>query len=111
MIQKAWAEWPEFKESFTPHTKSLASGRILARKEGWKTAERGVIKLNISSSCGKNGSQVGLGVAARDHSGVLFQIWAVFLDYTANPVIAKLEADRVALVVAQQNGWRKVEIQ
>lgn len=77
-------------------------------RAAWKAPERGVVKLNVSLGDGKG---VGLGIVARDCTGSLLQTWAVFLDFTDNPIIAELEAVKVALVVAQQNEWRRVEIQ
>lgn len=62
------------------------------------------MKLNVSSCCLGKESGVGLGIVARDSSSNLLQTWAMYLDYTDHLVIAELEAVRVALVVAQQNG-------
>lgn len=77
----------------------------------WQLPDQGVVKLNVSSICEGQGRDVGLGIVARNSLGVLLQTWAVYLNHTNNPVIAELEAVRVALIVAQQNEWRRVEIQ
>lgn len=54
---------------------------------------------------------MGVGIVAKDDQGRMLQIWAVHMRYVSNPVIVELEAVHIALVVSQQNGWRKVEIQ
>lgn len=41
----------------------------------------------------------------------MLQSWAVAKDGIEKPAVAELEVIRVALVVAQQSGWRKIEIQ
>lgn len=101
----------EFKDSQISTNLPTGRRREPAKPEPWQVPEQGVMKLNISSSCGQEGNRVGLGVVARDDKGDLVQTWAVSLDYMVHPVMAELEATRVALIVAQQNGWRRVEIQ
>lgn len=86
--------------------------QYVGRKEAWKPPELGGVKLNVSSICEGNRRGAGLGVAvARDDHGRLLQAWAVAKETVENPVIAELEAVRVALLVALQNSWRKVKVQ
>lgn len=111
IVQHARAEWLEFKEcefiakpQQTNRTGSIQQGK-------WRAPEKDVVKLNVSSLRAGRDKGVGLGIVARNCFGELLQTWAIFLDFTDNPVIAELEAARVALIVAQQNSWRRVEIQ
>lgn len=60
-------------------------------KVTWTTPERGVVKLNVSSICERDGRGVGLRIVALDCTGELLQTWAMSLDFTKNPVVVELE--------------------
>lgn len=47
---------------------------------------------------------------ARDHNSRCVQAWAVARERVINPVAAEVEAVRTALLMAQQSGWRRVEV-
>lgn len=111
VVQIAWTEWLEYKELHSQQQIPKAHNNTTERKMAWQPPDQGVVKLNVGSICEGQGKGVGLGIVARDSLGDLLQTWAVYLNYTNNPVIAELEAVRVALIVAQQNEWRRVEIQ
>lgn len=52
-----------------------------------------------------------LGVIARDDLWNVVQMWSVTRDGSLNVVVGDLNTVRVALLVAQQNGWRDIEVQ
>lgn len=68
------------------------------------------MKLNVSSDLSADGTSTGLRVIARDRQGDMIQAYSVARDGSCNPVVAELEAVRIALLVALQNSWRKIEI-
>lgn len=55
--------------------------------------------------------EAGLDMVARNDLGNLVQAWAVVNEAIDIPVVAKLEAVMVALLVTLQNSWRRVEVE
>lgn len=80
-------------------------------QKGWTSSEPGTIKINVSSTCDQNCSNVRLGIIARDDSRRCAQAWAVAMDRVINLVVAEVNAARVALLMAQPNRWNWMEIQ
>lgn len=111
VVQHAWSAWMEYKNAQKQTTREKVYTIRLPQKEAWKAPGPGVIKLNVSSASKAGAGGVGVGIVARDDQGRMLQTWVVHLRYMSNPVIAELKVVRIALVVSQQNGWRKVEIQ
>lgn len=54
---------------------------------------------------------MGLGIIARDNLEKNVQVWAVARERAINPMVVEIDAVRVAILLAQQNGWNQVEIQ
>ena len=69
------------------------------------------MKINVSTECEGAGEGTGWGLIARNDHGEVVQAWSVAREGRGLPVVAKTEAVRVALILAQQNAWRNVKIQ
>lgn len=111
IIQRAQAEWIEFKEAKKMvHREEVRKIKVEEKKD-WQPPAMGCIKMNVSTVCDKSCNKVGIGITARDENKKSVQAWSVARDWTINPVVAEVEAVRIALLMAQQNGWHKVEIQ
>lgn len=52
-----------------------------------------------------------LGIIALENSRRCVQAWAVARDRVINPVVAEVNAVCAALLMAQQSGWNRMEIQ
>lgn len=79
--------------------------------EPWQKLVTGTIKLNVCSDTAVDGKAGGLGIIARDSRGDMLQAWSMARKGNYNPVVTELEAIRLALLAAQQNGWGRVEVQ
>lgn len=111
VVQRAWYEWLEFRE-IQARGQKVKERRIMPEvPKPWQPPEEGTLKLNVSSFAEGNRTKIGLGIVARDYLGRTIQAWAVTRDGSSHPVVPEVEAVRVELLLAQQNGWRKVEIQ
>lgn len=85
--------------------------RVDHGRDTWHYPEEGEVKINVSSENDGPSAGVGLGLIARDELGRTMQGWSVTREAVMSPVVAEVEAVRVALLLAQQNGWQKVDIQ
>lgn len=101
VVQKACKEWMEFS-SVNPQKQKLATSHIrVERRMAWKAPESDFVKLNVCSEIPRRSTGSGVGIVARNHDGEMLQTWAIFKEYVVNPVLAELEAIRIALIVAQ----------
>lgn len=111
VVQRAWYEWLEFKE-IQERGQKVKERRIVPEvPKPWQPPEEGTLKLNVSSFAEGNRTKIGLGIIDRDYLGRTIQAWAATRDGSSHPVVLEVEAVRVELLLAQQNEWRKVEIQ
>lgn len=101
----------EYKEGQSHEAKEPCQMVFRNRQEVWQTPERDEVKINVSSYCEDAEKGVGLGLLARNETGAVLQAWSVARDGVNNSVVADVETVRVALLMTQQNGWRKVDIQ
>lgn len=111
VVHKAIAEWTEYRDNQMKREAGINVRRLEGFQNAWKYPEVGTVKLNVSSFWEAEDRPVGLGIIARNWLGNTLQASSVTRDALANPVVAEMDAIRVALLVAQQNGWRNVEIQ
>lgn len=110
IIQKAQQEWIEFKYNQLP-SHQIEKRIHVDRQQNWKAPAADTIKLNVSSVCDKNYSSVRVGIIARDAAKQRVQAWSVARDSTINPVVAEVDAVRIALLLVHKNDWKQVEIQ
>lgn len=111
VVQQAMEECLEFAECQQKSGHAAQRKMMVDRQKAWQHPEAGCVKLNVSSVWEGVGKTVGVGIIARNHNGKVEQPWSVAREEVANPVVAETNAVRVALVVAQQNGRRNVEIE
>ncbi|XP_052172310.1 uncharacterized protein LOC127788238 [Diospyros lotus] len=116
IIQKSLDEWTEFKlENITqtsePQLDKIPRRNVGSRQTNWQEPVEGTIKLNVCSSKLLPNGRVGLGIIARDEKGAMVQAWSIAKSGCFNPVVAEVEAVRIAQIVAQQNEWRSIEVQ
>lgn len=112
IIRKASEEWLEFKYAQPLNRQKEVCRMMIAPPMCWQKPDLGCIKLNTSSETSNNSKgEAGLGIVARGDQGELLQFWSVVRDESHHPVATELEATRAALLLAQQNGWTRIEVQ
>lgn len=111
IIEHAWEEWIEWKKVRLEETNSVMKRVQIDRQTGWARPEQGVIKFNVGPEIQEGSHNIGVGIVARDFHGEAVQMWSVAREGKVSPVVADLLAVRIALLFAQQNGWREIEIQ
>ena len=111
VVNLAWGEWLEYNAENGKKERESKVKERGTEAECWQKPELGTLKLNVCSECEGIGDDVGVGITARDDGGNLVQTWAIAKEQVLSPVATDLEAIRIALLMAQQNGWRRVEIQ
>lgn len=77
---------------------------MVTKQSSLEKPQQGVIKLNVCLANQESSSSVGLGVVARDDQGKVLQMWSATREGHYNPVVVNLDADKVALLLVQQNG-------
>lgn len=101
----------EFKAKQTQKLKENIRIEMGERLEVGQYPGVGEVKINVSFSCEGTGEGAGLGLIATNDTGTTLQAWSITRDRMDSPVVADVEAVCMALLVAQQNGWRNIEIQ
>ncbi|CAI9099243.1 OLC1v1036028C1 [Oldenlandia corymbosa var. corymbosa] len=110
VVNKAMEEWLEYEAHCQVLPSQIHHTRVQQQLQWSKPAE-GVIKLNVSALFQQYTGITGVGIVARDCRGSLLQVWAVARDRLQNPVVATLDAVRVALIFAQMNLWKNVQVE
>lgn len=93
----------EFKEEQVKGQKGTKRRIRVMEKKGWQLLYSGSIKLNVCSVGDEISDRVRVGIIARDDNGRIVQAWPVARERVNNPVVAKVDAVWVALLVVQQN--------
>lgn len=68
-------------------------------------------KNNTYSIWDPSCNKIGLGILVSNNSSRCVQAWAIARERVINLVVAEVDAVHAALLLSQQSGWRKVEIQ
>lgn len=99
--QLVWEEWIQFKKEQNKGKKEMVRRIRLEKQRAWTTPDSRTIKVNVSSAYDPRGSHVGLGIIARDEHGRCVQALAVAKERVLNPMVAEVDAVRVALLITQ----------
>lgn len=70
----------------------------------WQSPEPRTLKLNVNIVCDESCRNMGLRIIARDNLERNVQAWAVARERAINPMVAEIDAVRVVILLAQQNG-------
>lgn len=110
IVKLAIQEWMEFKEAIQ-HTEGKAVQNLREkRQEEWRKPDQGITRIKATSAISEKNNKGAVGIVAIDDSGSTTHAWAVTREGSYSPVAADLEAVRCALILAQKQGWRKIEI-
>lgn len=104
IVQQAWGDWMEFKVYQQKQELKNCRRMLGATQRVWQYPKPGSVKLNVSSSREDAVKGAGVDMIARNELGATLQASSVDRKALANPMVSVVDATRVALLVAQQNG-------
>ena len=84
--------------------------QCLQQQEIWKKPDKDWMRINFGSIVSDGETGGALGITAMNDQGNVINAWAVAREGLFTPVAADLEAIRCALILAQQQGWRRIEM-
>lgn len=109
LIDRAVLEWSEFQEVVISKESRLVSTRIQQHQDEWSKPNAGYVRINFCSQV-ESSSRAVIGITAMNENGTITDAWSVSREGHFSPVAADLEAIRCALILAQQKGWRSIEV-
>ncbi|WP_157056330.1 hypothetical protein, partial [Candidatus Burkholderia verschuerenii] len=110
VVQRAWEEWMEFKEAQAEKTRISNKPILVRTRVRWTVPGPGIVKINVGTAEDRSKESSGIGIIARGEAGNIMLAMIVTRDSSLNPVVTELEATRLALILAHQNRWSKVEM-
>lgn len=83
---------------------------LMQTHEEWTKPEHGQIRLKASSLVEGQVRIGAVGITAMNEEKRIINAWSATREGMYTPVAAELETVRCALILAQQHGWRKIEV-
>lgn len=80
------------------------------KQEVWKKPENGWIRIKVCSSTDDRYKRCALGITDIDEFGCITNAWFVSREGLFSPVTTNMEAIPCALLLAQQQGWKKTDV-
>ncbi|XP_071901202.1 uncharacterized protein [Coffea arabica] len=74
----------------------------------WRFPQEGWVKINTDAALQQKEGLAGWGVVARDWQGKVLKAWAIPNRSCSNPKLEESMALRAAMLLAKQQGWKKV---
>nr|XP_027101192.1 uncharacterized protein LOC113720678 [Coffea arabica]XP_027115614.1 uncharacterized protein LOC113733445 [Coffea arabica] len=112
VVQKAIGEWREFQE-VQMEEKDLVRVRGEGKVEpgAWQEPGEAWVKINSDAAVQQDKEKAGWGLVARDWQKEVVGAWAVPGSSCSTPKMEEALALRAAMLVAKQQGWRRVEFE
>ncbi|XP_027170367.1 hyoscyamine 6-dioxygenase-like [Coffea eugenioides] len=110
--QNGCMEWLEFKEAEEVNDrKCIAETTQPHQNRNWYPPEQGIIRVNNDAAIALQMNKTGRGIVARDSKGELVKACALQERKRGEPLIEEALAIREALLIGQEAGWRRIEVQ